>query len=331
MRLLALDLLGAVGRNILRLLAERSFPAAEVVALASSRSAGTEVEGHTVADLEQADLSGFDIALFSAGSSISELWGPRFVEAGAVVVDNSSHWRPFDHVPLVVAEVNPEALDSHQGIVANPNCSTMQAMVVLGPVLARFGLERVVFSTYQAVSGTGVKAVAELEDQARALLSGNEPASASVYPHRIAFNVIPQVEVFRDGDDYTTEERKMIAETRKILGRPDLRVTATCARVPVMNGHSESVNLQTVEPASPQDIRDLLAEAPGVTVVDDPANGVYPMAIDGSGRDDVLVGRIRVDESAERSLNMWIVGDNLRKGAATNAVQLAELLVERGL
>ena len=322
---------GAVGRNILKLLKDRSVPAGEVVALASARSAGSEVEGHVVHDIATTDLSGFDLALFSAGSGVSQEWGPKFVEAGAVVVDNSSYWRPFDHVPLVVAEVNPDALASHQGIVANPNCSTMQAMVVLGPILDRFGIERVVFSTYQAVSGTGVKAVAELEDQSRALLAGEEPDPAAVYPHRIAFNVIPQVETFKDGDDYTTEERKMIAETRKILGRPDLRVTATCARVPVMNGHSESVNLQTVEQASPDDIRSLLADTPGVTVVDDPGNGIYPMAIDGSGRDDVLVGRIRVDESAERSLNLWIVGDNLRKGAATNAVQLAELLVERGL
>lgn len=322
---------GAVGRNILKLLRDRSFPASEVVALASARSAGTEVEGHTVQDIAATDLAGFDLALFSAGSGVSEEWAPKFVEAGAVVVDNSSYWRPFDHVPLVVAEVNPDALESHSGIVANPNCSTMQAMVVLGPILERYGLERIVFSTYQAVSGTGVKAIAELESQAAAVLAGEEPAAAAVYPHRIAFNIIPQVESFKDGDDYTTEERKMIAETRKILGRPDLRVTATCARVPVMNGHSESVNIQTVEPASPEDIRALLATAPGVTVVDDPGNGVYPMAIDGSGRDDVLVGRIRVDESADRALNMWIVGDNLRKGAATNAVQVAELLVERGL
>ena len=322
---------GAVGRNILKLLRDRSFPAGEIVALASARSAGTDVEGHTVQDIAAADLSGFDLALFSAGSGVSEEWAPKFVEAGAVVVDNSSYWRPFDHVPLVVAEVNPDALESHSGIVANPNCSTMQAMVVLGPILERYGLERVVFSTYQAVSGTGVKAIAELESQAAAVLAGDEPAAAAVYPHRIAFNIIPQVESFKDGDDYTTEERKMIAETRKILGRPDLRVTATCARVPVMNGHSESVNIQTVDPASPDDIRSLLAKSPGVTVVDDPGNGVYPMAIDGSGRDDVLVGRIRVDESADRALNMWIVGDNLRKGAATNAVQVAELLVERGL
>ena len=322
---------GAVGRTILRLLAERSFPAASITALASARSAGSQVEGHTIEDLERADLSRFDLALFSAGSGVSEEWAPKFVEAGATVVDNSSYWRTFDHVPLVVAEVNPDAITSHSGIVANPNCSTMQAMVVLGPVLEKFGLQRVIFSTYQAVSGTGVKAVAELESQARSVLEGSDPAPASVYPHQIAFNVIPQVESFKDGDDYTTEERKMIAETRKILGRPDLPVTATCARVPVMNGHSESVNIQTAQETTPAQLRELLAGAPGVTVVDDPAAGVYPMAIDGSGRDDVLVGRIRIDESAPSSINLWIVGDNLRKGAATNAVQVAELLVDRGL
>lgn len=322
---------GAVGRTILRLLKDRSFPAASVTALASSRSAGTEVEGVVVEDIEQADLSQFDLALFSAGSGVSEEWAPKFVEAGAVVVDNSSYWRMDPEVPLVVPEVNPDAIEGHSGIVANPNCSTMQAMVVLKPVLDRFGIDRVIFSTYQAVSGTGVKAIAELEGQSRSVLAGERPAPAAVYPHQIAFNVIPQVESFKDGDDYTTEERKMMAETRKILALPELKVTATCARVPVMNGHSESVNLQTTEEATPDQLRELLADAPGVIVVDDPSNGVYPLAIDGSGRDEVLVGRIRVDESAPRSLNMWIVGDNLRKGAATNAVQVAELLVQRGL
>ena len=322
---------GAVGRTILRLLRERSFPAASISALASSRSAGTEIEGVVVEDLELADLSNFDLALFSAGSTVSAEWGPKFVEAGAVVVDNSSHWRMDPKVPLVVPEVNPEAVNDHSGIVANPNCSTMQAMVGLKPILDRFGLDRVIFSTYQAVSGTGVKALAELDSQARAVLDGAAVEPAAVYPHQIAFNVIPQVESFKDGDDYTTEERKMMAETRKILSLPDLPVTATCARVPVMNGHSESVNIQTTQEASPDQIRALLADAPGVLVVDDPAAGIYPMAIDGSGRDEVLVGRIRVDQSAPRSLNLWIVGDNLRKGAATNAVQVAELLVQRGL
>jgi aspartate-semialdehyde dehydrogenase len=322
---------GAVGRTILRLLQERRFPASSVRALASSRSAGNEVEGVVVEDIESVDLAEFDLALFSAGSIVSEEWGPKFVDAGAVVVDNSSHWRMDPEVPLIVAEVNPDAIEGHKGIVANPNCSTMQAMVVLKPVLDRFGIERVIFSTYQAVSGTGVKAIAELENQSRSVLDGETPAAAAVYPHQIAFNVIPQVESFKDGDDYTTEERKMMAETRKILGLPDLKVTATCARVPVINGHSESVNIQTTKETTPAELRELLAQAPGVVVVDDPGNGVYPLAVDGSGRDEVLVGRIRVDESAPCSINMWIVGDNLRKGAATNAVQVAELLVQRGL
>ncbi|MEI7889874.1 MAG: aspartate-semialdehyde dehydrogenase, partial [Actinomycetes bacterium] len=250
---------GAVGRTILRLLRERSFPAASITALASSRSAGTEIEGVVVEDLELANLSDFDLALFSAGSTVSAEWGPKFVEAGAVVVDNSSHWRMDPKVPLVVPEVNPEAVEGHSGIVANPNCSTMQAMVVLKPILDRFGLDRVIFSTYQAVSGTGVKALAELESQARAVLDGAPVEPPSVYPHQIAFNVIPQVESFKDGDDYTTEERKMMAETRKILSLPALPVTATCARVPVMNGHSESVNIQTAQEASTDEIRALLA------------------------------------------------------------------------
>ena len=322
---------GAVGRTILELLEQRQFPASSITPLASSRSAGTEVGGRLIEDLASADLNRFDLALFSAGSSVSAEWAPRFVSAGAVVVDNSSHWRMDPNVPLIVPEVNGDAIAGHSGIVANPNCSTMQAMVVLKPILDAFGLDRVIFSTYQAVSGTGVKALDELRSQATAVLAGDSPQAAAVYPHQIAFNVIPQVESFKDGDDYTTEERKMIAETRKILGLPELRVTATCARVPVINGHSESVNIQTSQAATPDQLRALLSEAPGVVVVDDPAAGVYPMAIDGSGRDEVLVGRIRSDESGERSLNMWIVGDNLRKGAATNAVQVAELLVERGL
>ena len=236
-----------------------------------------------------------------------------------------------DGVPLVVAEVNPEALGGHRGIVANPNCSTMQMVVALKPILDAVGIERIVISTYQSVSGTGQKAVEELLTQAHTLLHGQEPEPASVYPHRIAFNVLPQVEKFKDGDDYTTEERKVMAETRKILGREDIGISATCVRVPVLVGHSESVNIQTREPLSPEECREVLANAPGVVVVDNPGDGLYPLAIDAAGRDDVLVGRIRRDPSHERCLNLWVVGDNLRKGAATNAVQLAEILHERGL
>ena len=260
-----------------------------------------------------------------------DAWAPRFAEAGATVVDNSSQWRMEEDVPLVVAEVNPEALDGHRGIVANPNCTTMQTVVALKPILDAAGIERVVMSSYQAVSGTGQKAVDELHSQAEAVIEARELPTPSVYPHQIAFNVLPQVETFKDGDDYTTEERKCMSETRKILGREDIGVSATCVRVPVYTGHSVSANVQTREPLSPEECREVLAAAPGVTVVDDPANGLYPTALDAAGRDDVLVGRIRRDPSHDRCLNLWIVSDNLRKGAATNAVQLAELLSVRGL
>jgi aspartate-semialdehyde dehydrogenase len=323
---------GAVGRTMLEILRERAFPAREIVPFASERSAGQRVADElTVRALSEDEIDGFDIALFSAGSSVSRDWAPRFAARGAVVVDNSSYWRMHDDVPLVVSEVNPEALESHNGIVANPNCTAMQALVVLKPISDAVGLERIVFSSYQSTSGTGKRAVEELETQTRAILSGTEPPAPGVYPHQIAFNVLPQVETFRDGDDYTTEERKVIAESRKILGLPDLRITVTCARVPVRNCHSESLNVETREELSPEECRTLLAGAPGVVVVDDPAAGRYPLASEASGRDEVFVGRIRRDESNPRTLNMWIVGDNLRKGAATNAVQIAELLVARDL
>ena len=326
---------GAVGSTILGVLRERSFAADEVVPFASERSAGRKVDfgerDLTVQALSPGAIQGFDLALFSAGGSRSEEWAPRFVEAGAVVVDNSSFWRMHEDVPLVVAEVNPEALESHRGIVANPNCSTMQMVVALKPILDSVGIERLVISTYQSVSGTGQRAVEELENQTRAIIEAKELDTPSVYPHRIAFNVVPQVETFKDGDDYTTEERKMMAETRKILGDSSIGVSATCARVPVYTGHSESINIQTRDPLSPEECRQLLADAPGVIVLDNPGDGIYPLAIDAAGRDEVLVGRIRRDPSHERCLNLFIVGDNLRKGAATNAVQLAELLQQRGL
>ena len=335
MRVAVVGATGAVGSTMLGVMRERGFPAGEVVPFASERSAGRTIDFGDV-DLEVRALSdetiqGFDLALFSAGSGVSEEWAPRFADAGTVVVDNSSFWRMHDDVPLVVSEVNPEALDGHQGIVANPNCSTMQMVVALKPILDAVGIERLVVSTYQSVSGTGQRAVEELHDQTNAVIEANELPPPSIYPHQIAFNVIPQVESFKDGDDYTTEERKMMRETRKILGAEEMGISATCARVPVYTGHSESVNVQTREPLSPDACRELLSRAPGVTVVDDPANALYPLAIDAAGRDDVLVGRIRADESAERCLNLWIVGDNLRKGAATNAVQVAELLRVRDL
>ena len=326
---------GAVGSTILEVLAERDFPASEVVAIASQRSAGKQVAFNgaqlEVRELSQDAIEGLDVVLSSAGSSVSSEWAPRIAEAGAVVVDNTSYWRLRDGVPLVVAEVNPEAVAAHKGIVANPNCTTMQMVVALAPIHRAVGIERIVVSTYQSVSGTGRNAVEELLLQSRAVLAGEEP-EASVYPHRIAFNVLPQVEVFREGDDYTTEERKVMAETRKILGAgEELRISATCARVPVVTGHSESVNIQTRDDLSPEACRELLASAPGIAVMDNPAQGLYPLATAAAGQDQVLVGRIRRDPSHERCLNLWIVGDNLRKGAATNAVQLAELLHERGL
>jgi aspartate-semialdehyde dehydrogenase len=326
---------GAVGSMILEVLAERSFPASEVVPYASDRSAGKQIPFNgTVLEcrrLAEDSIGGLDLVLTSAGGSISAEWAPRLVDAGAVVVDNTSYWRMHDDVPLVIAEVNPDAAASHQGIVANPNCSTMQMVVALAPIHRQVGIDRIVVSTYQSVSGTGQSAVDELREQSRAVLEGSEP-EPSVYPHRIAFNVLPQVETFREGDDYTTEERKMMAETRKILGAgEELGISATCVRVPVFTGHSESVNIQTADDLSPEDCRELLSSAPGVTVVDNPSQGVYPMATAAAGQDQVLVGRIRRDPSRERCLNLWIVGDNLRKGAATNAVQIAELLAEGGL
>jgi aspartate-semialdehyde dehydrogenase len=325
---------GLVGSTILDLLARRGFPTSEVVAFASARSAGKTIEwgGETleVRPLNEETIQGLDIVLSSAGGSVSAEWAPRFVEAGAVVVDNTSHWRMHDDVPLVVAEVNPDALAGHRGIVANPNCSTMQMVVALKPLFDEAGIERLVISTYQAVSGTGKAAIDELMEESRAVLDGREPA-AKIYPHQIAFNALAQAGSFPEGDDHTDEERKLINETRKILGDEEIKVSATCVRVPVVTGHSEAVNVETREPLSPERARELLSAAPGVTVVDDPAAGRYPMAVDAAGKDGVFVGRIRRDAGNERALDLWVVADNLRKGAATNAVEVAELLTERGL
>mgnify|MGYP001138616930 FL=1 len=331
MRVAVVGATGAVGTVILDILEERHFPADEIVPFASGRSAGRELRGMTVQPLTEETIQGFDIAIFSAGGSVSGEWAPRFAQAGAVVVDNSSRWRMHDDVPLVVAEVNPGDLEGHRGIVANPNCSTMQMMVVLKPILDEAGIERLVITTMQSVSGTGQKAMDALRAESAAALKGREVELSGVYPHQIAFNVLPQAGSFPEGSDYTDEELKLVNETRKILGQPDIAVSATCTRVPVLIGHSESVNVQTREPLSPERCRELLANAPGVEVVDDPAAGVYPLAIDAAGRDPVYVGRIRRDPSHERALNLFIVADNLRKGAALNAVQLAELLVERDL
>ncbi len=323
---------GQVGSLMLRLLRERKFPTREIVPFASERSAGRELEGvGTVRSLTVESLRGFDLALFSAGGATSGEWAPRFADAGAVVVDNSSRWRMHDDVPLVVSEVNPDALAEHRGIVANPNCSTMQMVVALKPIYDAAGIERLVISTYQAVSGTGRQAVEELLDQSHALLHEREISAPGAYAHQIAFNALPHAGSFAAGDDHTDEERKLMNETRKILGDESIRVSATCVRVPVVTGHSEAVNVQTRAELSPERARALLAAAPGVMVLDDPAAALYPLAIDAAERDDVLVGRIRRDPGHERALDLWIVADNLRKGAATNAVQIAEALHERGL
>ncbi len=327
---------GAVGQTILEVLAERSFPVGEVVPFASERSAGRripfaggEIECRV---LEEGSIEGLDLVLSSAGGAISSEWAPRFVEAGAVVVDNTSFWRMHEDVPLIVPEVNADAAQAHNGLIANPNCTTMAMVVAIGPIHRAAVIERLVVSTYQSVSGTGRQAIDELHEQTRAVLNG-EPPRIEKFPHQIAYNVIPQVENFADGDDYTTEERKVMRETRKILGvsEEEMGVSATCVRVPVVTGHSESINIETREGLSPEDCRELLSKSPGVIVADAPSEGIYPLAIDADGRDEVLVGRIRRDPSRERCLNLWLVGDNLRKGAATNAVQVAELLVERDL
>ncbi len=322
---------GQVGTLMLALLRERGFPASEIVPFASERSAGRELgDGLVVRSLSEESIQGFDIALLSAGGSTSGEWAPRFVEAGATVIDNSSRWRMNEDVPLVVSEVNPDALDTHRGIIANPNCSTMQMVVALKPLQDEAGIERLVISTYQAVSGTGRRAVDELLEQSHALLHEREIDAPREYAHQIAFNALPHAGSFAAGEDHTDEERKLMNETRKILGDPAIRISATCVRVPVVTGHSEAVNVQTREALSPDRARELLRSAPGVTVVDDPEAALYPMATEAAGRDGVFVGRIRRDPGNERALDLWIVADNLRKGAATNAVQLAELLHERG-
>ncbi|NMC50623.1 MAG: aspartate-semialdehyde dehydrogenase [Desulfovibrio sp.] len=323
---------GAVGREMLKTLEQRDFPAATVRALASARSAGTKVPFKggelTVEELTENSFAGIDLALFSAGGATSKKFAPHAAKAGCVVVDNSSAWRMDPEVPLVVPEVNPDDVDWHKNIIANPNCSTIQMVVVLKPLHDAAKIKRVVVSTYQAVSGTGQKAVTELETQVRQLFNMQEP-EAKVYPYRIAFNCLPQIDVFSEGD-YTFEEIKMIKETAKIMGDESIRVTATTVRVPVFYGHSESVNIETEEKLTPAQVRAILSQAPGVAVYDNPSEKLYPMPIMAAGEDEVFVGRIREDKTIENGLNLWIVADNIRKGAALNAVQIAELLLERG-
>ena len=325
---------GAVGETMLSVLAERKFPASQVIALASERSAGMEVafgdDELMVHDLAAFDPAGVDIALFSAGGAISKEYAPKFAAAGAVVIDNSSAFRMDDDVPLVVSEVNPEAAKQRpRGIIANPNCSTMQLMVALAPIHRAAGIERINVATYQSVSGTGRRALEELGRQTAGLLNF-QPVQPEVYPVQIAFNVIPHGGDF-DDNGYTSEEMKLVHETRKILGDEAIRVNATVVRVPVFYGHSESVNVETRDRLGAGEARRLLQAAPGIEVVDERADGGYPTPVThASGKDAVYVGRIRDDLSHERGLNLWVVSDNIRKGAALNAVQIAELLVAEG-
>ena len=318
---------GLVGGVMLKVLEERGFPVRELLPVASARSVGATVHFRgkqvPVIDMEDAVAARPDIALFSAGGGTSLEWAPRFAEAGCTVIDNSSAWRMDPNVPLVVPEINADALAGHQRIIANPNCSTIQLVMALAPLHRAYGVRRVVVSTYQAVSGTGMKAVQQLEDE-RQGVQGDK-----AYPHPIDRNVIPACDAFSE-EGYTKEELKLANETRKILD-PVIRVTATAVRVPVTGGHSEAVNVEFDKEYDLAEVRSLLAEAPGVELVDDPAGNSYPMPILAHDRDAVLVGRLRRDLTQERTLNLWIVADNLRKGAATNAVQIAEVLVERGL
>jgi aspartate-semialdehyde dehydrogenase len=324
---------GAVGQTMIKVLEEREFPIDEIRLLASPRSAGKELEymgiKYKVEPVSPEAFEGIDIALFSAGGSRSKEWAPIAVEKGAVVIDNSSAFRMDDDVPLVVPEVNPEDVKWHKGIIANPNCSTIQMVVALNPIHKAKKIKRVIVSTYQAVSGAGAKAIKDLEEETKAYFEGKYYYPEAL-PNHIAFNVIPHIDVFLD-NDYTKEEMKMVNETRKIMHAPDIKVSPTCVRVPVFYGHSESIVIETEEPVSPEEARELLKNAPGIIVEDDPHNNLYPMPIEAAGKDEVFVGRIRKDFTFDNGLSMWVVADNLRKGAATNAVQIAELLVEYGL
>ncbi|MEN6318971.1 MAG: aspartate-semialdehyde dehydrogenase [Syntrophaceae bacterium] len=322
---------GAVGNEMIKILEERKFPVAQLTLLASERSLGKELEFNgkpvPVQVLDEKSFSGIQIGLFSAGGSISQRFAPIAASSGCIVIDNTSAFRMEPDIPLVVPEVNPHAIGMYRnrGIIANPNCSTIQMVVALKPIHDAARIKRIVVSTYQAVSGTGKKAIEELIEQTKSLLSGREP-EVKVYPHRIAFNCLPHIDVFLE-NGYTKEEMKMVNETKKILDDPTIAVTATTVRVPVLYGHSESVNIETEKKITASEVRSILSDAPGVTVVDDPKGNIYPLAIVAAGTDDTFVGRIREDESIENGINMWIVSDNVRKGAALNAVQIAEILI----
>jgi aspartate-semialdehyde dehydrogenase len=321
---------GAVGNEMIAVLEERDFPVDSIRLFASERSEGVRLnfkgQEIPVETLKEDSFQGIDIALFSAGAERSKIWAPIAAKSGCVVIDNSSQWRMDPEVPLVVPEVNPNDLKWHKGIIANPNCSTIQMVVALKPIHDVAKIKRIVVTTFQAVSGTGKKAMDELLQQTVALLNFKD-IEIKVYPHQIAFNVLPHIDKFLE-NGYTKEEMKMVNETKKIMGDPSIRVTATTVRVPVFRGHSESVNIETEKKITAPEVREILSKSLGVVVIDNPEKNEYPLPIYASGRDEVFVGRIREDESIENGINMWVVSDNLRKGAALNAVQIAEELIK---
>lgn len=325
---------GAVGREMVSILEERNFPVKNLKLLASHRSAGERMgfkgEEIKVELLKEDSFKGIEIALFSAGAEVSKKFAPIAARSGAVVIDNTSAFRMEPDVPLVVPEVNPEALKYHKGLISNPNCSTIQMVVVLKPIHDAARIRRVVVSTYQSTSGAGRRAMDELFNQTVSILNQRGVIEKAVFPHQIAFNTLPHIDTFLE-NGYTKEEMKMINETKKIMGDATIKVTATCVRVPVFYGHSEAVNIETHRKLTAKEVRDILSVAPGVMVEDEPEKMVYPMPIVAAGKDPVFVGRIREDDSIDNGINLWIVADNVRKGAALNAIQIAELLIEKSL
>jgi len=324
---------GAVGEEMFKTLSQREFPVKSLRAFASERSEGKTIEFKgekiKVENLASASFENIDIALFSAGASISREFSPQFARKGAVVIDNSSAFRMEKDVPLVVPEVNPHSVEKHRGIIANPNCSTIQLVVAINPLHKRARIKRMVISTFQSVSGTGREAIIELRTQTEDFLNGRQ-LTGQVYPHQIAFNLLPHIGSFLSSG-YTEEEMKLVNETRKIMEDDSIKVNATCVRVPVFISHSETVTLETEKPLSVEEVRQILSNSQGVIVEDNPEKNIYPLPVNAAGKDEVFVGRIRKDESAQNSISMWIVADNLRKGAALNAVQIAELIVKKGL
>lgn len=325
--------LGAVGNEFRKILLQRKFPIDKIKFL-DLTDVGSQVDFGdmkvTVEKPSDDSFKGYDIALFSAGADVSLQIAKQAAASGCIVIDNSSAWRMDPEVPLVVPEVNPDDVKWHKGIIANPNCSTIQMLIPLKHIHDAAKIKRVVVSTYQAVSGTGIRAIDECRNQAFEVSQGRGVSKIDVYPHQIAFNVLPHIDVFLD-NGYTKEEMKMVNETRKIMGDQSIRLTATTVRVPVIYGHSESVNIETEKKITAAEVKKLLGGKPGITVVDNPAKNEYPMPINAAGKDDVFVGRIREDESIDNGINMWVVSDNIRKGAALNTIQIAELLIEKGM